>query len=110
MRLKVLLTRDSDPLDDDDEPALLSVNQMPSQPPSIKGILHFADFFGLATRKSIKAMAGDYDDEIRRIHADGRVWTAKYNKLLAWGYALWYVLRGPLDGAVQYLMGSFKAK
>lgn len=67
--------------------------------PNLKNLTRFADFFGLGLRKRLKAMAGDFDAEISRLHKQHRYVAAKWNKCLAWSYAIWYVLRGPLDWA-----------
>jgi hypothetical protein len=66
-------------------------------PPSLNHISNFADFWGLGLRKRIKATAGDFDVEVRRLHKEKRYRMAKWNVVLAWGYAIWYVLRGPYD-------------
>ncbi len=65
--------------------------------PSLKRISNFADFWGLGLRKRIKATAGDFDVEVKRLHNEKRYRMAKWNVILAWGYAIWYVLRGPYD-------------
>lgn len=66
-------------------------------PPSLNRVSNFADFWGLGLRKRIKAVAGDYDVEVKRLHKEKRYRMAKWNVVLAWGYAIWYVLRGPYD-------------
>lgn len=66
-------------------------------PPSLKRISDFADFWGLDLRKRIKATAGDFGVEVNRLHKEKRYRMAKWNVVLAWGYAIWYVLRGPYD-------------
>lgn len=66
-------------------------------PPSLKSITNFADFWGLGLRKRIKATAGDFDVEVKRLHKEKRFRMAKWNVILAWGYAIWYVMRGPYD-------------
>lgn len=76
--------------------------------PSLMGISHFADWFGIPTRKAIKALAGDYEKEIARLWTEGRTRTARWNKALAWGYAFWYVARSPFDTIVRYVMKSFR--
>ncbi len=65
--------------------------------PSLKRISNFADFWGLGLRKRIKAVAGEFDVELKRLHKEKRYGMAKWNVILAWGYAIWYVLRGPYD-------------
>lgn len=81
---------------------------MSRRQPSLKGISNFADFFGLGLRKRIKAVAGDYEVEIKRLHKEKRYKTAKWNKALAWSYAIWYVLRGPVDWFAETLIKSWK--
>ena len=76
--------------------------------PSLQHISNFADLFGLGLRKKIKAMAGDFDLEIKRLHKAKRSKTAKWNKALAWGYAVWYVVRGPIDWLAENLIKSWK--
>ena len=80
----------------------------PSRAPSLAGIYNFADFFGLDLRKRIKALAGDFEVEIIRLQSERRFKTAKWNKALAWGYAVWYVLRGPFDWIVETFIKSKK--
>lgn len=79
-------------------------------PPPLKGLVKFADLFGLDTRKKIKAMAGDYAVEIRRLRRERRYFTAKWNCFLAWGYALWFAVWTPLERitttVVKMLKGS----
>ena len=53
--------------------------------PDLKSIEHFADCFGIPTRKAIKALAGDYAAEIKRLHDEGRTRAARWNRCLAWG-------------------------
>ena len=65
--------------------------------PDLTGLKHFSDWFSLGLRQRICAMAGDYEKEIDRIFSEGRFKTARWNKALAWGYAILYVLRGPVD-------------
>ena len=65
--------------------------------PDLTGIKHFADCFSLDLRKRITGMAADYEVEINRIFAEGRFKTARWNKAMAWAYAIGYVLRGPFD-------------
>lgn len=67
------------------------------RPPSLKRLANFADFWGFGLRKRIKAVAGEFDVELKRLHKEKRYGTAKWNVVLAWGYAIWYVLRGPYD-------------
>lgn len=75
---------------------------------SLKAMSHFADFFPLELRKRIKALAGDYEVEIKRLHKEKRYKTARWNKVLAWGYAIGYVLRGPFDWFAEALIKSWK--
>lgn len=84
----------------------------PAEPtkPSLQPICDFADLFGLQVRKKIKAVAGDYDEEIARLHKQRRYKTAQWNRILAWGYAILYVLRGPLDWVTDYLISAVKGR
>lgn len=72
--------------------------------PGLQSLMHLADYLGLGLRKRIKALAGDYDAEIVRLHAEGRYRAARWNKYLAWGYAGWYVLRAPVDWAASVVI------
>lgn len=72
------------------------------RPPPLRGLTRFADLFGLADRKVVKAIAGDFDVEIRRLRRERRPWVARWNICLAWGCALWCVFRSPLDKAFRY--------
>lgn len=65
--------------------------------PPLRGLVKFADLFSIGTRKAIKAMAGDYDVEVRRLRRERRPAMAKWNVFLAWGTALGIVLRSPLS-------------
>lgn len=78
--------------------------------PTLGGLSAFADFFGLDLRRRLKAMAGDYDAEIARLHKEGRSFAARWNKWLAWYCAGWYVLRSPLDKAAAMLVKGFTGK
>lgn len=75
---------------------------------SLKNISNFADFFGLELRKRIKAVAGDFEVEIQRLHKEKRFRTAKWNKALAWSYAFWYVIRGPIDWLAEAVIKPWK--
>jgi hypothetical protein len=70
------------------------------------GLVRLADFFGLETRAAIKALAGDYDAEIRRLRSEGRVVAARWNEWLAWGCAIRYVFRGALEQLLRYFVKS----
>lgn len=78
--------------------------------PKLEQLTKFADLFGLNLRKRLKALVGDYGVEIERLHRAGDYKMARWQKTLAWGYALWYVARGPIDMAVGYVVGFFKVK
>lgn len=80
------------------------------QRPTLTGLTQFADWCPLDLRKRLKALAGDYDAEIIRLHGDARYPAARWNKFLAWTYALWYVLRSPLDRAAEILVKAFTGK
>jgi hypothetical protein len=74
----------------------------------LRGLARFADLFGLQTRKAIQALAGDYAVEVRRLRRERRRWMARWNVVLAWGYAAWYVLRSPVDWVVSYVLKSLR--
>lgn len=76
--------------------------------PPLRGLVRFADLFGLETRKAIKAMAGDYHVEIRRLRRERRWAMARWNAVLAWGYAGWFVLRSPVDKLTQYATKAWR--
>ena len=76
--------------------------------PSLRGISNFADFWGLGLRKKIKAGAGEFDVEVKRLHKEKRYRMAKWNVVLAWSYAVWYVLRGPYDLVKDALVKAIK--
>ena len=80
----------------------LVVGKNRSRTASLKGLIRFADLFGLGTRRSIKALAGDYDIEIRRLLRERRPHMARWNAGSAWGYALWSVLGAPSDRLVGF--------
>lgn len=65
--------------------------------PALRGLIRVADLFGLQTRKQIKAMAGDFQAEITRLRRARRPMYARWNAVLAWGYAIYFVLRAPVD-------------
>lgn len=87
-----------------------SVPTKKRQPPSLKGLVQFADWWGLDLRKRIKALAGDYDAEVRRLCRADRYPTARWNKVLAWIFAFWYIGRGPLDWIRALLLLAVKGK
>lgn len=74
----------------------------------LRGLIRLADWLGLETRRAIKALAGDYAAEIRRLRRERRHWAAKWNHCLAWGYAVWYVFRSPFDMLVRYLVRALR--
>lgn len=77
---------------------------------SLVGLVRFADWWGLDLRKRIKALAGDYDAEIRRLCREDRYLTARWNKVLAWTFAFWYIGRGPWDWIRALLLLAVKGK
>jgi hypothetical protein len=79
-------------------------------PPTFGELMRLADWFGLALRKRLKAMLGDYDSEVRRLRGEGRPHAARWNAWLAHGCFWWYVLRGPADWLVEYLAGSVRGR
>jgi hypothetical protein len=76
--------------------------------PSLKSLTYFADLWPLGLRRRLKALAGDYDADIRAMHKQHRYRMARWNALLAWGHALWYVVRGPVDGIVTWAIKAWK--
>lgn len=76
--------------------------------PPLRGLVRFADWFGLDTRKAIKALAGDFSVEIRRLRRERRDYVANWNLILAWGYAIWYVFRAPFDFILNTATRLFK--
>ena len=46
--------------------------------------------------------------EVKRLHKEKRYRMAKWNVFLAWGYAIWYVLRGPWDFVRDVLVKAMK--
>jgi hypothetical protein len=76
--------------------------------PTLQGLFRFADWFGLNTRKAIKALAGDYEVEIRRLRQEGRPGVAQWNSVLAWGYALVLVLKSPVSWVVSRALNAFR--
>lgn len=54
--------------------------------PSLRKLVRLADFFGPATRRQMKADAGDWDAQIRCVHKQHRYWTARWNYAQAWAY------------------------
>lgn len=77
-----------------------------SRPP-LRSLVRIADLFGIGTRKAIKAMAGDYDVEIRRLRRERRSAAAKWNVMLAWGTALSILLRSPFTFLLKAAKGLF---
>ncbi len=71
----------------------------PRQP--LRGLIRFADLFGLHSRRAIKELAGDYAVEVKRLRRERRYGMARWNSFLAWCYAGWYVLQAPVAWAVQ---------
>lgn len=86
---------------------LVHSNTVPSRP-SLGALVSTAEWLPLDMRNKIKAMAADYDHEIREFHQRGEYKKARWNKTLAWSYACWYVLRGPVDAARDWISASLK--
>ncbi len=75
--------------------------------PNLKGLVRFADFFGLPTRKAIKALAGDFSAEVLRLKRARRPYMARWNVCLAWLYTFWIILKAPGEMLVRYLVKTF---
>lgn len=71
---------------------------------SLNRLRKLADFLPLPTRKAINALVGDYDVEIRRLRKAHRPKAASWNSMLAWGCALWIVLKFPLTKVLEYIV------
>jgi hypothetical protein len=71
-------------------------------------LVRVADVLPIATRKAIKALAGDYMHEVQRLYSEGRPGMAKWNVCLAWCCAAWYVLRSPVDWVLAYVLKSMR--
>jgi hypothetical protein len=54
----------------------------------MRGIQRFADFLGLRARKAVKALAADYEVEIKRLKREDRHWAVRWNIALAWAAAI----------------------
>lgn len=71
-------------------------------------LIRLADLCPLTLRKELKAMAGDYDAERRRLHAEGRPWAAKWNVALAWIIAARLTLTAPASWILNILVKAVK--
>ena len=90
---------------------LLLCSRNPQQRPErtpLGGLVRAADALPIPTRKAVKALAGDYMEEVRRLNDEGRPRMAKWNVYLAWGYAAWYVARSPFDWIVSLLIKNLR--
>ena len=54
----------------------------------VRGIVRLADIFGLGLRREIKAMAAEFEVEIKRLHRERRPAMARWNIILAWTTAV----------------------
>lgn len=70
-----------------------------SKPPTLNRLSSWSDALPLDLRRQVKAMAGDYQPEIARLHAEGRYGFAWWNAKLAWITAIWMVVKWPLAAA-----------
>lgn len=77
------------------------------QTPNLRSLVRFADFFGLHTRKAIKALAGDFSAEVQRLKRARRPHMARWNVCLAWLYTFWIVAKAPMDMLLRYLVKAF---
>jgi len=78
--------------------------------PSLSRLTEWSDVLPIALRKQVKAMAGDYQPEIQRLHAEGRHRVAAWNAKLAWGTAAWMVCKAPFLAIRDYLLKGFTTK
>lgn len=75
--------------------------------PPLRSLIRIADFLGLKTRKAIKAMAGDFDPEIRRLSRAHRPIAARWNVALAWICAAQIVLQAPVEKLLSVIRRKF---
>ena len=54
----------------------------------VRGIVRLADIFGLGLRREIKAMAAEFEVEIKRLRRERRPAMARWNIILAWATAI----------------------
>lgn len=76
--------------------------------PPLSGLIRLADILPLPTRKKLKALAGDYDPEIRRLRRAHRHRAATWNSVLAWLIAIRIVLGAPVEWALRVLLKLFR--
>lgn len=76
--------------------------------PSLAKLICIADFLPTALRKKVRAMVCDYDEQIRTLFKKKRYKAARWNQWMAWGFAIWYVLRGPTDAVFSWAIGLLK--
>jgi hypothetical protein len=76
-------------------PLSQSRTSSPSQP--LHRLVDVLDFLPINLRKEVKAMATDYEPEIRRLREAHRPRAAKWNQYLAWGTAIGMVLKRPFQ-------------
>jgi hypothetical protein len=88
--------------------AEIHVSSARRSPPSLVRVHRFADFAPLGSRKPIRAMLADYQDEILRLHEAGRFRAARWNKLLAVITTGCLLLRSPVDALVRIWRGQHR--
>ncbi len=76
--------------------------------PRLDGLTSFADICPRGLRGRLKAMAGDYDADIRAFHEQGKYKTARWNRMLAWATAAKMVLFGPFDALTQWAIKALR--
>lgn len=74
----------------------------------LRGLVRLADFLPLPTRKKVRALAGDYDLEIRRLRRARRHSAATWNSALAWLIAIRIVLGAPVEWVLRVLLKLFR--
>ena len=84
------------------------IAQKDNEHPSLAKLICIADFLPTALRKKVRAMVCDYDEQIRTLFKKKRYKAARWNQCMAWGFAIWYVLRGPTDAVFSWAIGLLK--
>ena len=80
----------------------------------VRGIVRMADILGLGLRREIKAMAAEFEVEIKRLRRERRPAMARWNIILAWATAVQLCflavpekLRGWIRTALGFIAGYF---
>lgn len=72
---------------------------VPPPRPSVQRLRDMADYLPLNLRKTIKAHVGDANDEIKRLHNEGKYFAARWNKCLAIAEVIGMIFKAPVDWA-----------